>query len=240
MPHTRLFRLIASAVFIACLPKMSQAHGEVLPESMVGIWNVSPSACLKEITPTWLEVRPQNLGFFYGLADVAEIKRTGPVIFLRGKLHQEGQVNPEALTEFYRLEQRSGRDRLRFNVKGQKPIDLVRCETGIVSALPLQSGVYVAEGSTCSSPANAEFRVLQNGGLSGSATRECRPNAISMKGDEYTFEQSCVDTYTGKRKSSTQVLTIRNDDRFTSKKGPTFRRCSPDKLPDFLWDHPVK
>lgn len=231
--------ILSAALAVAVASSASSAsiaEESAVPETMLGVWNVSQDACAGGITPDWLEVTPGHLGFFYGHADIVGVERTGDVVFLRGDLRQEGQREPEAASTFYRLDQRNGANRLRFKVRDGDPVDLVRCDSGIASALPLRPGVYVVEGSACSSPANAEFRVFDGTDLSGSAMRDCTPQAVSFAAGTYTITQSCVYSYTSRRSDFTETLTIPSADRFVSDDGQAFRLCPGDALPDSLQD----
>lgn len=121
---------LAAALTSAGMPLAALAGSDAVPVAMLGVWSVSQSACAEGITPTFLEVRRDALGFYYGQAEIVEVVAIGPVVFLHGDLRQEGQVDPGPVTAFYRLEQRDGPDRLRFRIKDIAAVDLVRCMPG--------------------------------------------------------------------------------------------------------------
>lgn len=110
-------------------------------------------------------------------------------------------------------------------------------ERSSATSIPIAKGVYVLEGASCSSPANAEFRVF-DGGLSGSSTRDCRSENIKKDGNSYAFDRSCVDTYTSKRTVSRAMVRVKDSQHIIiaeeGESGQPFRLCSPSELPGFL------
>jgi hypothetical protein len=82
-------------------------------------------------------------------------------------------------------------------------------------ALPLKVGRYVIRDTPCKDAANAAIRMFDGKGLSGSATKDCKANITRRDGNRYTVDQSCVDTYNGKRASEAQVIVVDAPDAFT-------------------------
>jgi hypothetical protein len=81
--------------------------------------------------------------------------------------------------------------------------------------LPLKVGTYVIKGTPCKDAANAAIRMFDGKGLSGSATKDCRANITGRNGNRFTVDQSCVDTYNGKRASEAQEIVVDAPDIFT-------------------------
>lgn len=103
-----------------------------------------------------------------------------------------------------------------------------------VGTLPLARGVYVAAGSDCRTAANAGIRVWNGTGLSGSSTRACRATVLSRSGPTYKVDQSCEDTYDGKRRSEAQTITVGASGGFTlttASGSQTFRLCPRGEAP---------
>ena len=103
--------------------------------------------------------------------------------------------------------------------------------------LPLDSGVYVAEGISCANPPNAALRVYDGTGLSGSATKDCRTTVKSKSGDTYTTDNSCIDTYSSKRTVTALQVTIpdRGHVRVVRAEGTqNFRLCPANEVPTDL------
>ncbi len=103
--------------------------------------------------------------------------------------------------------------------------------------LPLETGVYVLEGTDCGAPANAGLRIYDGAGISGSSTRVCHAEILSQDGAEFSVSQSCVNTYDGSRTSAPQELRIERSDSFTLVEGDEegrFRLCPAEELPDYL------
>ena len=98
------------------------------------------------------------------------------------------------------------------------------------ATLPLRRGVYVVEGVPCGSAPNAAVRVWNGTGLSGSATRFCRPTVLERTGDRYTVENSCENTYDGSRTAERQVIAVPDPHGFTLD-GQRFRMCAPGTAP---------
>lgn len=96
--------------------------------------------------------------------------------------------------------------------------------------LPLQRGVYVAEGSGCASPANAAVRIYNGTGISGSSTRDCRATVRLHQGNRYEVDESCENTYDGTRTSEVQSLTIFNEQHFLFRT-VSYRRCAAGAAP---------
>lgn len=85
--------------------------------------------------------------------------------------------------------------------------------------LPLVPGVYVVKGSDCRSPANAAIRIYTGRGISGSATRDCRATITSRKGSSFAVDQSCIDTYSSKRSTAAQSISIEDARHFSLREG---------------------
>jgi zona occludens toxin (predicted ATPase) len=81
--------------------------------------------------------------------------------------------------------------------------------------LPLKVGRYVIKDTPCKDAANAAIRMFDGKGLSGSATKDCKANIARREGTRYTVDQSCVDTYNGKRASEAQVIVVDSPEAFT-------------------------
>ncbi|WP_327449267.1 hypothetical protein [Brevundimonas sp.] len=106
-------------------------------------------------------------------------------------------------------------------------------------ALPLTPGVYVGEGAGCGRPPNAGFRIYDGRGISGSSTRDCRATIKSSDGNVHQVEQSCEDTYSGRRSSLDQRVVIPTPSTFTLTEGgdtETFRLCAAGEAPSYLED----
>lgn len=114
-----------------------------------------------------------------------------------------------------------------------------QASSGGTDPLPLTRGVYVAEGSDCAQPANAAVRIWTGSGLSGSATRDCRPTIRSRDGRTYRVSNSCENTYDGSRTSASQTITVPDPTRFTLTEGgearvQRFRLCPMNEVPASL------
>ena len=106
-------------------------------------------------------------------------------------------------------------------------------------ALPLTPGVYVGEGVGCGRPPNAGFRIYDGRGISGSSTSDCRAAIRSSDGNVHQVDQSCEDTYSGRRSSVAQTVAIPNASTFTLTEGgdtETFRLCAAGEAPAYLED----
>ena len=81
----------------------------------------------------------------------------------------------------------------------------------------LKPGIYVAEGSDCTSPANAAILQYDGKGLRGAHSRACKVTVRSRKGDRYTVDQSCIDAGTGPapRSVQRQQVTVQDALNFT-------------------------
>lgn len=102
--------------------------------------------------------------------------------------------------------------------------------SGGTGPLPLRRGVYVRAGTGCGSPPNAAIRIYNGAGLSGSATRDCRATISSQDGNRYRVDQSCENTYDGKRTSELQSISVPDDQSF-SMDGASFERCADGTAP---------
>ncbi|WP_116126340.1 hypothetical protein [Lewinella sp. IMCC34183] len=74
--------------------------------------------------------------------------------------------------------------------------------------LALDPGLYVTDGSNCSDPANAGYRVWTGRGLEGSATKGCTLEITSRDGETYTGRQSCVNTYDDSRTDTDVTIEV--------------------------------
>jgi hypothetical protein len=76
----------------------------------------------------------------------------------------------------------------------------------------LKPGIYVAEGSECSSPANAAIRRYDGKGISTAHTKACKATVRKRRGNQYTVAQSCMDagTRTTSRQTQHQQVTVEN------------------------------
>lgn len=100
----------------------------------------------------------------------------------------------------------------------------------------LKPGIYVAQGESCRSPANAVIRQYDGRGISGAHSRACRATILSRRGNRFVVDQSCIDAGAGPAPRSTerQTVTIRDALTFTqATRGPgtTYRYCPIDQLP---------
>ncbi len=100
--------------------------------------------------------------------------------------------------------------------------------------LPLQEGRYVTVGTACEGPPNAQVRWFDGKGLSGSSTRDCRAEIQSRDGDVFSVNESCVNTYDGKRTSEAQQIAVSGKTAFTltaGSKTTAFSYCPDAKAP---------
>ncbi|SDG90674.1 MULTISPECIES: hypothetical protein [unclassified Duganella] len=76
----------------------------------------------------------------------------------------------------------------------------------------LKPGIYVAEGSECSAPANAAIRRYDGKGISTAHTHACKARVSKRRGNQYTVDQSCIDAGTGTapRQIQHQQVTVEN------------------------------
>lgn len=106
--------------------------------------------------------------------------------------------------------------------------------------IPLTPGVYVTPDSPCAAPANAGFRIYDGRGISGSATRGCRLTVRSQEGDTFRIEQSCEDTYSGRRTTTAQTVRAPNSRSFVlteqGEAGMSFRLCPAGEAAAYLQD----
>lgn len=119
---------------------------------------------------------------------------------------------------------------LRVPSTSQQPASARTSASADGGTLPLERGVYVATGADCKEPANAEIRIWNGTGLSGSATRNCRPTIKSRKGNTYTVSNSCENTYDGTRTAEQQSITVSDATHFTLA-GQKFRKCPSGAAP---------
>ena len=115
-------------------------------------------------------------------------------------------------------------------VSGQAASKGTASSKGGTGPLPLTRGVYVAKGTGCKSPANAGLRIWNGTGLSGSATRNCRPTIKSRSGDTYKVSNSCENTYNGSRTTQAQTISVPDATHFTLD-GQSFAMCSAGEAP---------
>ena len=106
-------------------------------------------------------------------------------------------------------------------------------DLGAIGPLPLRPGVFVLDGEVCDNPANAGIRIWNGEGLSGSSTRNCRSSATKTGQIEWRVENSCENTYDGKRTTETFTIAISDPSRF-GMKSQSFRRCPTGQAPDVL------
>ena len=99
--------------------------------------------------------------------------------------------------------------------------------------VPLTPGVYVLEGTSCETPANAAWRIWDGDGLSGASTEDCEAEIISHEGRTYRMRNSCVNTYDGSRTPETLTMTVPDQAHF-SVNGQAFKSCASGELPDWL------
>lgn len=100
----------------------------------------------------------------------------------------------------------------------------------------LKPGIYVAEGTPCSAPANAAIRQYDGKGISTAHTRACKAVVRSRKGGTYTVDQSCIDAGAGPAPRFVQRQQVRVHDALTftqTIKGNATRYgyCAPYQLP---------
>ncbi len=100
----------------------------------------------------------------------------------------------------------------------------------------LKPGIYVAQGETCRSPANAVIRQYDGRGISGAHSRACRVKVLSRRGSRFVVDQSCIDAGAGPAPRSTerQTVTVRDALTFTQAThgaATTYRYCPIDRLP---------
>lgn len=108
--------------------------------------------------------------------------------------------------------------------------------------LPLIPGVYVLHGADCHNPSNAAIRIYTGTGISGSSTRNCRATIRSREGNTFTADQSCVDTYSSKRSTTTQSIVISDARHFSLREGDekstsSFQLCPKGEAPEDLQRH---
>ena len=111
--------------------------------------------------------------------------------------------------------------------------------TSSAGTLPLTPGVYVASGTGCGRPPSAAFRIYDGRGISGSSTADCRATITSRDGTTLQVDQSCEDTYSGKRTSTAQTIVVPNAQGFTLTEGgdtETFSLCAAGEAPAYLED----
>lgn len=118
--------LVAAAIALGLLSGPALAD---VPPTMLGTWDVSAEACGRSFaySTTKLGVEPGWLRFHYGHAGIAGTERQGDVLFVRGRLSQEGDAGADPRTAHYRLEHGGGTDTLGFTRRGLGRQDLVRC-----------------------------------------------------------------------------------------------------------------
>ena len=100
----------------------------------------------------------------------------------------------------------------------------------------LKPGIYVAQGTDCTAPANAAIRQYDGKGLSTAHTRACNAVVRARKGSRYTVDQSCIDAGAGPapRIVQRQQVVVQDALTFTQTiKGSRTRYayCPVDQLP---------
>lgn len=125
MPRSLLTLSILILSFAA-----SPTFAEVLPDSVIGIWDTSTSRCeVPGTSITKIEIAEDMILTFGGDAIVRDIVRTGPITYIAADFLQiEGQAEI-GLRErtYFRFTQREGPDQLNVVWKDVFIVDLVRC-----------------------------------------------------------------------------------------------------------------
>ena len=103
----------------------------------------------------------------------------------------------------------------------------------------LKPGIYVAEGSDCTAPANAAILQYDGKGLSGAHSRACKVTVRSRKGRRYTVDQSCIDAGAGPAPRSVQrqqvvVWDALNFTQTIKGRSTSYFYCPVDQLPKGL------
>ncbi|MYM69423.1 hypothetical protein GTP45_21645 [Pseudoduganella sp. FT55W] len=100
----------------------------------------------------------------------------------------------------------------------------------------LKPGIYVAEGSECSTPPNAAIRQYDGKGISTAHTRSCKATVIKRQGRKYTVKQSCIDAGDGSAPRSIQRQQVTVDNALTFQQNiagniTNYRYCPVSELP---------
>ncbi|WP_316013399.1 hypothetical protein [Roseobacter sp. HKCCA0434] len=164
---------------------------QTVPDGITGTFDRSIEACGQAPSMARVTVSSGHLDLAYGRAEVEEVERQGDAVFLRTTLREEGQVEPRAITEYYRIDAADG-DRILFKRAEGEPVELIRCNTGASAgsdpALRLLYGTRAGETVT----------VVDREGLGGA---EARIAIRHMRGDaaaycrDYARDESeaCID-----------------------------------------------
>lgn len=244
---------------VTALLLAAPAYGQSLPSSVVGVWDVSLATCAEEGTSvTQINIAPQRVDTFGGNAIIREVEQTGDVTFAAADFQQlEGAANVEPRERaYFRFDQSSEPDRMRFVWKNVQTVDLVRCETDATEGasapsrsespatthpvfdgqLPIPLGLWVVAGTPCQSPANAFWRVYDGAGLRGASSTKCEIDAAERQGDSIVFSQLCTASYNGEVAPTRDRITITAPRRFTivedsEETGRDFNWCGPQLHP---------
>lgn len=105
----------------------------------------------------------------------------------------------------------------------------------------LKPGIYVAQGSECSAPANAAIRRYDGKGISTAHTHSCKAKVRKRRGNKYTVDQSCIDAGAGARTAPRRIqhqqVTVQDALTFRQDIGgnvTTYRYCPVRELPPAL------
>lgn len=224
-----------------------------LPGSLLGIFAASVEACTSSYRP--LVVKADQLDFGWGQATFNSIERQGSKYRIKARLTGEGQKNGPEQVVYTLSAQPDGKGIVLGDPKngrtsyrpcagkisgvsvGQNTSSISTTTPTTTGVLPLKTGAYVREGTSCSNPPNAALRFYTGRGTSGSATRACRMAIKSHQGNAYNVSQSCEDSYDGNRTSEAQTITITSATRFQLKTANgigSYRLCPKIELPDAM------
>lgn len=100
----------------------------------------------------------------------------------------------------------------------------------------LKPGIFVAKGSSCRQPANAEIRQYDGKGISTAHSRSCVARILSRRGSTYEVSQSCIDAGAGPAPRVVERQTVAIQDALTfsigrARAATTYRYCPIDQLP---------
>lgn len=245
--------LMGAALLGTAAPALAQS----LPTDLLGSWDVSAESCAAPGTSvSQVDIAPDHIETFGGIAVLREVERIGAVTFAAGDFQQlEGAAEVESPTrEHFRMSQPAGLDRMTLVWKDVQTVDLVRCgpETAasegsaaatpepsapsIDGQLPIPLGLWVVAGESCQDPANAGWRVYDGAGLRGASSVRCEIDATDRAGDGILFSQLCEASYDGAVQPTRDLLTVTAPRRFTlveggEGEGQDFNWCGPQLSP---------
>ena len=249
-------RVMAGAALLACIAVPAGAQS--LPAELTGRWDISTEACdTPGTSQSQVDITALRIDTFGGIAEVREVKRTGPVVFVAADFQQlEGvETVPAPSREYFRFEQRIGPDRLRMIWKDVQTTDLVRCgaaptdssapspapddQASYDGRLPLPLGLWVLSDleTGCQNPPNAAWRVYDGIGLRGAASRRCEIDSTQFQADGILFSQLCEASYNGAVEATRDFIRVTAPRSFTlvegadGSAGQDFDWCGPALAP---------